>query len=415
MKYYLTLFMLIYFAHFSDAQDNFYKQQWIEVAKLEKDGLTKSASKLVDNIYDRTKSEDNTTQNLKCLLYQSKYIQILEEDAQLTIVNNFKSEIKNSNTVTKHILENTLANLYWQYFKQNRYQFYNRTKTDKKVNDDFRTWDLETLFAEIHTYYQSSLQNGLLLQQESLNTFDEIIIEVENSKIYRPTLFDFLSHNALEFYKTDENSITKPAYKFQIDNPAFIADSEVFIDLEIASKDSVNLQLNALKIYQNLLKFHRKDKISEAFVSADIERLKFVKQHAIFNDVEKQLIKTLQANADELKGNALSGLYKFEIANLLFDQGIKYNASIKNDKVNDGLRWKLKEALSICEAVITDFPESDGATKCKILKHKILQPNLTLKAESFVPNNKSSLVLVTYKNLEALDLKIYKIKKSQLS
>ena len=75
----------------------------------------------------------------------------------------------------------------------------------------------------------------------------------------------------------------------------------------------------------------------------------------------------------------------------------------------------MKEALSICEAVITDFPESDGATKCKILKHKILQPNLTLKAESFVPNNKSSLVLVTYKNLEALDLKIYKIKKSQLS
>ena len=67
--------------------------------------------------------------------------------------------------------------MYWQYFKQNRYQFYNRTKTDKKVSDDFRTWDLETLFAEIHTYYQSSLQNGLLLQQESLNTFDEIIIK----------------------------------------------------------------------------------------------------------------------------------------------------------------------------------------------------------------------------------------------
>ena len=101
MKYYLTLFMLIYFAHFSNAQDNFYKQQWIEVAKLEKDGLTKSASKLVDNIYDRAKSEDNTTQNLKCLLYQSKYTQVLEEDAQLTIVNNFKSEIKNSNTGNK--------------------------------------------------------------------------------------------------------------------------------------------------------------------------------------------------------------------------------------------------------------------------------------------------------------------------
>ena len=81
---------------------------------------------------------------------KSKFNLILEEDAQLTIIADFKTEISKSAPPTKNILKNVLANLYWQYFKNNRWQFYNRTKTAEKVNtEDFRTWDLQTLFNEI--------------------------------------------------------------------------------------------------------------------------------------------------------------------------------------------------------------------------------------------------------------------------
>jgi len=202
MKKHITIFMLICFASFSSAQSNYYETQWKKVQKLENDGLSKSASELVDQIYTRAKNDDNTAQKIKALLHQSKYLQILEEDSQLTIINKFKSEIESSDIVTKQVLENLLANLYWQYFKQNRYKFYDRSKTDVKASDDFRTWDLTTLFTEIHRYFDRSLQNGLLLQQESLDKYDAILKTVKNSKDYRPTLFDFLSHNALDFYKT---------------------------------------------------------------------------------------------------------------------------------------------------------------------------------------------------------------------
>ena len=80
----------------------------------------------------------------------------------------------------------------------------------------------------------------------------------KGSKLFRPTLFDLLSHNALEFYKTDENSITKPAYKFEINNPQLLADASVFSVAELTSKDSTSLQLHALKIYKSLLRFHLK-------------------------------------------------------------------------------------------------------------------------------------------------------------
>ncbi len=414
MKNYIQILMLICFATFSNAQSN-YDNDWKKVSKLEKEGLTKSAAELVDTIYQSAKSDKNKQQQIKALLHKSKYMLILEEDAQLSIVNIFKSEIEATKDIpTQRLLENMLATMYWQYFQQNRYKFYNRSKTEEKVNDDFRTWDLETLFNEIHVYYQRSLENGLLLQQESLENYSALLYEAKDSKIYRPTLFDLLSHNALEFYKTSENSISKPAYRFKIDNPSFLDDSEVFINLKLSSKDSTSLELNALKVYQNLLKFHRKDKQSKAFVHIDIARLSFVLQHATFDNKEDVLIKTLTTNAEALKSSPLSALYNYEIASLYQQQGFEYDSEILNTEANEKNRWKNKEAIDLCNEVIATFPESDGAKKCEILKQQILQPSLGLQAEEFISVNTPSRILVNYKNLNALDFIIYRVNKKQL-
>jgi len=414
MKNYITILMLICFASFSNAQNDF-DSQWEKVAKLEKEGLTKSASEIVENIYNEALKQENEAQKIRALLYKSKYMLTLKEEAQLNIVNLFKSEIEKSDIITKHLLENMLATMYWQYFQQNRYQFYNRTKTAQKVDDvDFRTWDLETLFSEIHEYYQRSLENGILLQQEPLSKYKSLLVEAENSKDFRPTLYDLLNHNALTFYKTDENSITQPSYKFNIDNPSYISDSEVFINIKLISKDSTSLQLHALKIYQNLLKFHRKDQTSKAFADVDIERLKFVAQHATFQNKEDLLFETLKGKVEKLKTSPRSALYSFEIASLYQQQGSRYISNTNPEEIDDTLRWKLKDAIILCDKVNTDFPESIGAKKCNVLKSQILQSSLSLRTEEFISVNSPSRILVSYKNLKSLGFKIYKVSQRQL-
>ncbi|EPR73103.1 hypothetical protein ADIWIN_1884 [Winogradskyella psychrotolerans RS-3] len=406
--------MLICIVSFSNAQNDF-EDQWKEVDKLEYDGLTKSAADLVETIYKNAVNADNTQQRIKALLHISKYMLILEEDAQLSIVNRYKAEINaTKNEITKHLLENMLATMYWQYFQQSRYQFYNRTKTSEKISDDFRTWDLETLFNEIHLYYQRSLENSDLLQQESLSDYALLLNESENSKIYRPTLFDLLSHNALSFYKTDENSITQPAYKFTIDNNHFIADSEIFTRIDLSSKDSLSLQRNALKIYQNLLKFHRKGKTSKAFADVDIERLNFVAQHGTFSNLEDQLLNTLQSTSKKLKASELSTLYDYEIAKLHEKQGNLFNHTPGENEINSKSQWKLKEAIAICNVAISKFPNSIGAQKCEFLIAQIGKPNLELQVEEFIGINSPSKLLATYKNLEGLEFKVYKVSQKQL-
>ena len=173
MKNKLSILLVILFANLSLAQNTDYNKLWKEVEKFEVDGLPKSALKLVENISDQAKASKNAIQQIKSLIYKSKFTLILEEDAQLKIINDFKTEIASNEFPAKNVLESILANLYWQYFQHNRYKFYNRTQTAEKVNEtDFRTWDLQTLFQETHLLFQRSLQNGLILQLEALGKYD---------------------------------------------------------------------------------------------------------------------------------------------------------------------------------------------------------------------------------------------------
>ncbi|WP_142783923.1 alpha-2-macroglobulin family protein [Changchengzhania lutea] len=410
MKNLLTFLVIILTTHFSLAQSTDYNSYWDAIEKHEGQGLPKSALEIVTKIDSLAKQENNKEQFIKALIYKSKFALILEEDAQLSIINDFKTEIEQSNFPTKNLLENLLANLYWQYFNQNRYRFYNRTQTVTKVDiQDFRTWDLQTLFDTIHVHFQNSLKSGLMLQQESLENYSLLLNEQKGSKIYRPTLFDFLSHNALTFYKTNETSITKPEYKFLIDNATFLGDAQKFSTLKITSKDSTSLQLNALKIYQDLIAFHVKDSTPYALADVNIERLKFVNKHATFNNKQDLFLEAFTTESKKLKDHEVSGLYLFEIANIFYSQSTEYQPKTKPNH-----QWKAKEALAICEDVISNYPKSKGADKCLVLKQRITQNDLQLITEDFLPIDKDARLLVRYKNLNKLDFKIYKLSRSQL-
>ncbi|WP_298530518.1 alpha-2-macroglobulin [uncultured Algibacter sp.] len=403
------LLMIILLAHFSQAQNPCYDDLWSKVEQFEIKGLPTSALKIVESIKKQAIKDKNSPQLIKTMLFKSKYALVLEEDAQLKIINDFKKQIELSTFPTKNVLESVLANLYWQYFQQNRWKFYNRTKTSEKVdNKDFRTWDLQTLFDEIHLHYQKSLANGLLLQLEPLEKFNVLLNEQKNSKIYRPTLFDFLNHTALEFYKTNETHITKPAYKFEINDPDFLADPESFSILRIESKDSMSLQLNALKIYQNLIQFHLKDESFLALADVNIKRLQFVNRHASFNDKQNILLKALKSEKERLKTHEVSALYNFEIASVYYNQSKQYQPTTKEE-----YRWKVKEAIDICNQVIAKFPKSKGAEKCNILKVQIEQQTLQITTEEFLPIQQDARLLVEYKNIETLQFNIHKLSEKQ--
>jgi hypothetical protein len=411
MKHFVTLITILLFSQIAASQKNNkpFEVLWQQVEKLERDALTKSALKVVSSISKKAKNEKNSPQIIKALLFASKYAMTLEEDAQLNIIKDFKQEIVIAEFPTTNVLESYVANLYWQFFQQNRYQFYNRTKTDVKVDPvDFRTWDLTTLFNEITIHFDASLQNELESKQTPVAAFDAILHQQEGSEEYRPTLFDLLAQNALAFYATSENSITRPTAKFEIDNPEFLCNGYAFTQLRISTADDTSLQAKALGIYQKLLTLHLSSEQPYTFAEVDLQRLQFVYQNAVFENKDQRYLEALQNAASAGKGNAASSLYKYEIAALLSQQGNTYQP-----KTNEEYRWKKKEALELCEKVLKENPDTRGAEKCKALKSQILAKSLQLTMERHIPTNKTSRLLVNYKNYDSLRMTARSITQKQ--
>ncbi len=407
----LILFMLICFSNFSNAQSqNSYTSMWEQVYQFELESLPKSALKIVEKIYSSAKKENNTIQITKAIIYKSKFALLLEENAQLKIISELKQEIKLAQSPSKNILENILAKWYWQYYEQNRYRFYQRTKTAKKIDAvDFRTWDLQTLYTEVHTHYQNSLKNATLLQNTALRPFSELLQNQKDSQKYRPTLFDFLAHNALEFYAQTELNITKPAYKFELNNASFFNVAKDFIKQQITTKDTLSLQFNSLLIYQNLIKFHLKNKNTIALASIDLERLNFIKKHSTVANKKLLFEETLHLAYHTYKDSEASAMYGFALANLYFNQAKNYNP--KHKKTAD--QFKNKEALQLCKAIIQKFPNTKSAQFSKQLIAVIENPSLQITSEEILPINKKSKLLIRYKNLDKLYFTAFRITKKQ--
>ena len=401
--------MIYFFSTIINAQNEF-KNLWNQVHQFEVNNLPKSASKIVHKIYNNSKKQNNSTQLIKALFYKSKFLLVLEEDAQLKVIEEFKQHINSSKSPTKNILENVLANLYWQYFNQNRWRFYNRTQTNAKVDkNDFRTWDLTTLFHEIHKHFKASLLNESELQKISISEFSSILQITKDTKLLQPTLFDFLAYNSLAFYKSSETAITHPTYEFKIDNENYIDIAFNFSKLKLTAKDSLSLQLNALKTYQKLIQLHIRKNNLAALVNYDIERLAFINKYGTYKNKQELLLKVLRASKKYFKNYEESGLYAFEIAKIF-----KKLANTFQPKKYTTHQFKSQEALLICEDIINKFPKSIGAKKCTSLKNNITRTELNITTEKHIPILKFARVLVKYKNISKLHFYIHKINSDQI-
>jgi len=159
--------------HYNFGDD--YKAAWHKVDSLVNEGLPRSALEIVEDIYKTAKEEDNQSQIIKSLFYKLKFTNYTEEDSHVKILNNVKDEINTTSFPANAILKSILANIYWQYYQNNRYRFQQRTETVNFDNNDFQTWDLPHLIREIVKLYQASLEQSDSLKLISIREFEEML------------------------------------------------------------------------------------------------------------------------------------------------------------------------------------------------------------------------------------------------
>ena len=381
-----------------------YDKHWSDVEALKQNGLPKSALKIVEEIYQHAKSENNTPQIIKSILYKFRLKSEYEEDFQIKVIEELKDQIKNSGELEKQILHSILAEFYWDYFQRNRYKFYNRTIVEDFKQNDISTWDLKKVMEEIFSNYLLSLKNPEILKTSPLNDFDIILKKEDNSQHFRPTLFDLLAHRAVDFFKNDENSLTKPVNVFSIDKVEYFSTAKEFIKIELSTPDSLSPKFYALKILQELIAFHISDENPDALIDVNLERFEFVNLNANrIENIDSVYLNSLKNFEKKYLDFPASAEISYIIAKTYSYLGNKYDP-----KISDKFKWENKIAAEICTKTIDKYPKSNGAKNCKILLNTLNESFLRLVIEDVSIPEKKFTGLLNYQNIDKLYFRIIK-------
>jgi len=282
----------------------------------------------------------------------------------------------------KPVLSAVLANWYWHYFQQNRYRLVRRTATATAPGSDFTTWDLPRLISEIDKQFSSTLDMSESLKTVKVSDYDRLLEKGTMPDSFRPTMYDFLVYNALQFYSMGEQagSRSQDAFDLLADSPVF-GSADEFINWELKTTDTESPTVKAIGLYQDLLRFHAEDDDRSAWLDANLSRLVFGFNKALGetkNDRFKEALKSLiEKNGD----HRISARALYQWARVLHQQG---------DYV---------EAHKIASRGVAAFAGTPGGNQCFNLVQKIESRSATMISER-VWNAPLPDIDVRYRNVE---------------
>lgn len=383
---------------------NSYEKEWTRVDSLENVGLYKSALDLSNQIYVKAKAENNAPQVVKAIMHRLKFEAKFVEGSEDRAIYAIREELKTAKYPLKPVLHHILGNLYWQYYEQNRWTIFNRSATIKFENDSVNTWDVTKLVDNTIKQYQLSLEMKDSLQKTDGMYYADVIIEGTAPKELRPTLYDFLVHPAINMFASYEPGITRPADAFVIDDPAYFQPAKKFVDMKIATTDSMSLKYYAIKNLQDLVRFHLNDGNTSALVMADLDRLMFLYSNAVVADKDSLYEDALRQLAANYGDNPYSGEVLYQVALVHTSYAGKYNAL-----QGDEYRYENERALQICDAVVSKFPKELCAEKCLALSQQIRSKYITLTTEETVIPNQVSKASMSWRNFSHINFRIVKL------
>jgi uncharacterized protein YfaS (alpha-2-macroglobulin family) len=355
--------------------------QWKKVAEAMKKGLPKTAIAELKPIVEGALKDKAYAEYIKALSQTIALEGNIQGNKPEEKLIRMKAELKRAPQEIVPVLDAVLANWYWHYFQQNRWRIMQRTQTSNKPDADFQTWDLSRLLAEVDKQFGKALSRSAVLKTIKVEEYASLLNKGNVPDTYRPTMYDFIAHNALEFYSTGEQAGARATNAFDLmaDSPVFSSVDE-FLKWELKSNDKSSSKLKALKLYQQLIAFHLKDKDNTALLDANLWRLHYAKNNAFGEDKNSRYKTALKRFVDANEDHRIASRAIHEWASVIQGEG------------------ELVKAHQLAHRGLKLHPNSIGANRCHNLIEQIESKSSSIQAER-VWNEPIPKINVSYRNL----------------
>ncbi|MBU0486486.1 MAG: hypothetical protein KKA07_01870 [Bacteroidetes bacterium] len=377
-----------------------YPELWKRVDSLTNKQLTQSALLVLDQIYQKAKTEQNHPQFVQSVIYRIRLKADYSEDYYQKIIVDVQNEIKISEKPVQNIMHSLLGELYWNFFLQNRWRFYNRTYTESVDPADINTWDLKTLALRVILEYRMSLDDPTMLAETKIDEYSNILNAYADARKFRPTLFDFLSYRAILIFMNQETGLTIPAESFKMDDPAMLGTVDQFLQIKLQTTDTLNLEFHALQLLQQVIAMHTNDAEPYALIDADLMRLGFVRNQGFVKNADSLYFIALTDLIEKYKTHPASGDAYYTLA-------VFYN-SLPEEKP-ETTTANIKKAIAICDLVIEKWPNIEAATNCRYLLQQIRKSAVNLTMEEAINPGTQEKVQVGWKNTDAVHFRLIQI------
>ncbi|MBP7052019.1 MAG: hypothetical protein KBE65_13475 [Phycisphaerae bacterium] len=352
---------------------------WKQVGQAIDKGLPKTAIGVLEQIIPGALEDQAYAEATKAICLKFVYEDSIQGRSMETAITSLQAEIATAPDAMKPVMEAILGHWFWDYFRINRYRFVQRTAAGETSGEDFTTWDLARILDEIDEHFTTALANAEQLQAIDVAEWDDLLEKGTTPDTYRPTLYDFLAHEALSFYSCGEQAaLPEDAFEIMADSPIFATVTE-FLAWEPETTNTDSAKFKAVRLYQDLLRFHRNDADEMAFVDADLLRLTFGYNQAVGEKDDLYMV-ALERFANEWKGNEIASRAIYARADVLYDQG------------------EYLKAHTLAEQGWKDYPATYGGVQCYNLIQTIEGKSATIKTER-VWNDPLPEIQVTYRNV----------------
>lgn len=379
-----------------------YDAAWKKVEGFVKKNLPASALSEVKKIYTLAKQEKQDAQVIKALVYMNNLQSENRENNEVLSIGEIEKEIPGSKGAVNALLNSLLAGMYWNYYQHHRWEFYNRTQTDNFKKDDIATWTAEDFHKKVGALYLQSIADTKLLQQTKLQPYDAIIFK-GNMRHLRPTLYDLLAFQALEYFENDERDVNRPAYAFEIDQASAFDPAADFIHRKFETKDSLSLQHTALLIYQQLIAFHLNDQKPDALIDADLKRYEFVNRKSVHPNKDEYYFNGINHIAHQYESTPAAAQAWYLVAQYHNDKGNQYTPY-----GDTTYRFSKVKAKEICEKILLQKDSSEGKINAYNLLQQLNAPYLQFNLEQVNLPGQPFRALIEYRNFNTLHFRLIK-------
>ncbi|MGA2067189.1 MAG: alpha-2-macroglobulin family protein [Thermoguttaceae bacterium] len=361
---------------------------WKKVDEAQKKGLPKTAIEALDPIIQGAIADKAYPEAIKAIGRKIALEGNIQGNKPEEKIHLLEAEIAKAPKEMLPVMEAILAEWYWHYFQHNRWRFVQRTQTAEAPGKDFTTWDLPRILAEIDRHFIQALTYGPLLRTIKVSQYDDLLEKGTLPDSYRPTMYDFIVHEALDFYSAGEQAGAKAEDNFELSaaSPIF-APAEEFTAWTTKTTDELSPTLKAIRLYQHLLRFHEKDEDRTAWLDDDLLRLQFGHNKAFGEEKNARYKAALKHFVDKYGDHEVSARARFLWASVLQQEN------------------ELVEAHKLAQQGWDAFKTTVGGRMCYNLMQQIEAKNYQVHVER-VWNEPWPAIRVTYRNLAKMSFRL---------